>query len=334
MLTEQNTPLPLVRQWSNLIPHCWEDLDELADKTRATQPSNMAADAELYAAMSIVQAHAVNGALPVEISHASFELFCCALWRRNKVVYTFDDTLAAELVQQADEWDDSDNLPIEVLLHPPYRCAFISCSGVIDPEIIGFFPFIVRDMDKGTPVFYVCVVYKTFSTLTMPLHLNGLTVGDCINATTKAANRAKHPDGYEVNLDRTTILRYLNLYLYICAANADIASTPAQTYRPRSAAAPIRDRFREVQSYDTGLAIGSALRRAQAEEKNTKAQQRGTARRRSGHIRTHTRRGHWHHFWTGSKSKPESRKVVLRWLHPMLVGRSDEPDTTTVHPVQ
>ncbi len=44
--------------------------------------------------------------------------------------------------------------------------------------------------------------------------------------------------------------------------------------------------------------------------------------------------GHWHHFWTGSKSKPESRKVVLRWLHPMLVGRSDEPDTTTVHPVQ
>ena len=233
MLTEQNTPLPLVRQWSNLIPHCWEDLDELADKTRATQPSNMAADAELYAAMSIVQAHAVNGALPVEISHASFELFCCALWRRNKVVYTFDDTLAAELVQQADEWDDSDNLPIEVLLHPPYRCAFISCSGVIDPEIIGFFPFIVRDMDKGTPVFYVCVVYKTFSTLTMPLYLNGLTVGDCINATTKAANRAKHPDGYEVNLDRTTILRYLNLYLYICAANADIASTPAQTYRPR-----------------------------------------------------------------------------------------------------
>ena len=102
--------------------------------------------------MSIVQAHAVNGALPVEISHASFELFCCALWRRNKVVYTFDDTLAAELVQQADEWDDSDNLPIEVLLHPPYRCAFISCPGIIDPEIIGFFPFIVRDMDKGTPV--------------------------------------------------------------------------------------------------------------------------------------------------------------------------------------
>lgn len=36
MLTEQNTPLPLVRQWSNLIPHCWEDLDELADKTRAS----------------------------------------------------------------------------------------------------------------------------------------------------------------------------------------------------------------------------------------------------------------------------------------------------------
>lgn len=237
--------------------------------------------------MSIVQAHAVNGALPVEISHASFELFCCALWRRNKVVYTFDDTLAAELVQQADEWDDSDNLPIEVLLHPPYRCAFISCSGVIDPEIIGFFPFIVRDMDKGTPVFYVCVVYKTFSTLTMPLYLNGLTVGDCINATTKAANRAKHPDGYEVNLDRTTILRYLNLYLYICAANADIASTPAQTYRPRSAAAPIRDRFREVQSYDTGLAnrLGLAPSAGRGEKhQSTAARHCSSAQRPHSHA--------------------------------------------------
>ena len=169
MLTEQNTPLPLVRQWSNLIPHCWESLDELTAKIRATQPSNMAAEAELYAAMSIVQAHVANGSLPVEIVHASFELFCCALWRHSKVVYSFDNTLAAELVQQADEWDDSDNLPIDVLLHPPYRCAFISCPGVIDPEIIGFFPFIVRDMDKGTPVFYVCVVYKTFSTLTLSL---------------------------------------------------------------------------------------------------------------------------------------------------------------------
>lgn len=131
MLTEQNTPLPLVRQWSNLIPHCWESLDELTAKIRATQPSNMAAEAELYAAMSIVQAHVANGSLPVEIVHASFELFCCALWRHSKVVYSFDNTLAAELVQQADEWDDSDNLPIDVLLHPPYRCAFISCPGVI-----------------------------------------------------------------------------------------------------------------------------------------------------------------------------------------------------------
>ena len=88
MLTEQNTPLPLVRQWSNLIPHCWESLDELTAKIRATQPSNMAAEAELYAAMSIVQAHVANGSLPVEIVHASFELFCCALWRHSKVVYS------------------------------------------------------------------------------------------------------------------------------------------------------------------------------------------------------------------------------------------------------
>ena len=100
MLTEQNTPLPLVRQWSNLIPHCWESLDELTAKIRATQPSNMAAEADLYAAMSIVQAHVANGSLPVEIVHASFELFCCALWRHSKVVYSFDKSTAVRRMKQ------------------------------------------------------------------------------------------------------------------------------------------------------------------------------------------------------------------------------------------
>ena len=138
MLTEQNTPLPLVRQWSNLIPHCWEDLDELADKTRATQPSNMAADAELYAAMSIVQAHAVNGALPVEISHASFELFCCALWRRNKVVYTFDDTLAAELVSPVPalltrRLSVSSRLSCEIWIKEHLSFTFVWCTKLSVP---------------------------------------------------------------------------------------------------------------------------------------------------------------------------------------------------------
>ena len=332
MLTEQNTPLPLVRQWATTIPHCWEDLDELADKTPCNDPL-MAGMRNVCSYEHCTGTRSSKWCSAREIARI-VRLFCCARTAAGRSCTPLMIRWPQSLYSRPTSGT------IVIICRSRYCC--IRRTAVLLSPVPAL---LTRRLSVSSRLsceiwikehlsFTFCVGAQNTGTLTMPLYLNGLTVGDCINATTKAANRAKHPDGYEVNLDRTTILRYLNLYLYICAANADIASTPAQTYRPRSAAAPIRDRFREVQSYDTGLAIGSALRRAQAEEKNTKAQQRGTARRRSGHIRTHTRRGHWHHFWTGSKSKPESRKVVLRWLHPMLVGRSDEPDTTTVHPVQ
>ena len=56
------------------------------------------------------------------------------------MVYAFDETLVSELIQQADEWDDSADLPIQTLLYPPYKCVFIACPDMIDTDLIGFFP--------------------------------------------------------------------------------------------------------------------------------------------------------------------------------------------------
>lgn len=35
--------------------------------------------------------------------------------------------------------------------------------------------------------------------------------------------------------------------------------------------------------------------------------------------RPHSRKGHWHHFWTGSKNS-DNRKLELRWLSPTFIN--------------
>lgn len=40
--------------------------------------------------------------------------------------------------------------------------------------------------------------------------------------------------------------------------------------------------------------------------------------------RPHMRRGHWHHFWTGPKNDETNRKLVLKWLSPMMISVDTE----------
>jgi hypothetical protein len=42
------------------------------------------------------------------------------------------------------------------------------------------------------------------------------------------------------------------------------------------------------------------------------------------------RRARWHAFWTGPKATPESRQLVVRWLHPVLVGATGAGDLIPV----
>lgn len=38
----------------------------------------------------------------------------------------------------------------------------------------------------------------------------------------------------------------------------------------------------------------------------------------------HSRKGHWHHFWTGKRGT-EERKLILKWVAPMFInGGTDE----------
>ncbi|WP_295617345.1 hypothetical protein [uncultured Intestinimonas sp.] len=48
--------------------------------------------------------------------------------------------------------------------------------------------------------------------------------------------------------------------------------------------------------------------------------------------RSHTRRGHWHHYWTGPRDG--ERALILKWTAPTVIHPEDREDNVTLYPVR
>lgn len=101
----------------------------------------------------------------------------------------------------------------------------------------------------------------------------------------------------------------LQLILYICAENSEITENETQK-KIRKVPAKIagktiiKDRFSEVQKNDCGKSIAVKIRNFNTNKNNNViyiSENTGKGSRKS----PHSRRGHWHHYWTGSKKNNE-----------------------------
>lgn len=130
--------------------------------------------------------------------------------------------------------------------------------------------------------------------------------------------------------------KVLQAILYVCAINADVEPNSEQkTVTKRSTTGVIRDRYAEIRKWDVGIRVGSAVRRF----RQTKQTSSTDTARQGSHSpkRPHIRRGHWHHYWTGSKSDENARKLVLKWTAPIYVGidtDDDDASPTVIHKVR
>jgi len=83
----------------------------------------------------------------------------------------------------------------------------------------------------------------------------------------------------------------------------------------------------KVTHWDVGSRIGAELRRAATESGESKGGAHASPR---PHVRT----ARWHHYWTGPRHSTQ-RKLVLKWLHPMMVmAEKPEGFVPTVRPVR
>lgn len=266
-----------------------------------------------------------------------------APWRQSKEVFVIDQDLQELLFSQ----DEELTINSEIFLQVPYTCFYVQFAGAFDfmnRPCHGVFVHLEDDVnnhDKELRLLYLTCDGNTFGE---PIHLGEGTIEESIAHTRQEAFK-NIPEGHEdfrrllvTNIERISqesavYRKTLQIILYLCAQNAEIAPDSEQAFiTKRSSTGRIRDRYAEIRKWDVGFRIGAAVRKARSVPAEPRKQTDSSTGATHASPRPHMRRAHWHNFWTGSKSEPETRKLVLKWIAPTIVGVSDYDETpVTLH---
>lgn len=335
MMRDKDTPLALVRLWTKLRKDCYDQLD----RCRAAKD-----DGEIdwpdYCLLPINAAYtylvSCVGCTDEQAAAGCAELTACWSWRQNKIIYAFDSDLAESLAAQADDVQDSDILPAELLMHLPYPCIYIKAPGLLE-NTDGFWAWMDFDTNREGPEFRIQWVAEYFgASFAQVLHIiPGGTLQDCFIDTVQTTLEHLHEpvDVSKPAESSRIILRALQLVLYILSENADIEDAPADVRASRTRPNDnvrhiVQDKASEVQAKNVGVRIGAAFRRSFSQVRAHEPS--GGA---GGTKRPHMRRGHWHHYWTGPKSG--ERALILKWTAPTSINAdSTNVDNVVLYPVK
>ena len=310
------TPLDLVRQWTQRMPGCYDQLDEL----RSAKEDMFWPD---YCELPICVAY-VYLLGTTELSG----LIACWLWRKNKVIYRFDEDLTDTLAAQ--DLEDTDILPMELLLHPPYPAVYIKAPNLVAGRD-GFFYFIDYDVNANQPEMRLLWISDE-GPIPQVMHLlPGRTIKECVeNTLNDMKDRFLSMNDIDTSFVdamykavKPEMTNAITLFLYLVSQNADI--TDDQPYKKKRRPY-IADTKQEIHTYSVGLRIGAVIRKVA----HGSAEGTGLGSRK----RPHSRRGHWHHYWVGPK---EDRKLILKWLAPMYINADYaefNEDDVVVYPVK
>lgn len=342
-------PLALLRSVSAAYPAAWADMAAFHAQNGTNGLPRW--DARCYAPIGAALA-VVEGEQPddYDIRAASIasaqQIAALAPWRLSKEVYVIDPDMQELLFDQSDDMQ----LDPHILLDLPYPCFYIEFSAplnVAGNDCHGV--FVHLEHDTNSKIFELRLLYLCTDGCTMgvPINLDVDTIADSVRRTTRQAldnlpaRMHREREMLENALQKPEQLaeayaETLQIVLYICAQNAEITPSPEQASITRRSSA-VKDRYAEIRKWDVGVRIGSAVRAYYACSSEPDVQTQGTQTHTS--PRPHMRRGHWHHFWTGRKSLPTERKLVLKWVAPTFIAvpKVDySPDLAPVvlHPVR
>lgn len=256
-------------------------------------------------------------------SNCVSELLHLSAWRQYKQVYSFDADLADILMESATDeicaYDLLGNLPF-----PSFYVEFsrpISFGGIGD-DVIGMFASF--DIFAGKDLMLDFLAIHSNSAMTsVPIHIaEGMTIQDSIREINRIYNMTdEYVSGKVGELPAYKLSEFaqraFQIVMYICAANADMsenAKQKAYMRRPTSKSQE-KDIAREIQKWDVGYRIGQVIR-MHGNADNPDESEKEHKHIKSSRKRPHVRRGHFHHYWTGSK---EDRKLILKWNAPTFI---------------
>ncbi|MGW8286209.1 MAG: hypothetical protein ACWGPR_10875 [Candidatus Deferrimicrobiaceae bacterium] len=236
--------------------------------------------------------------------------YAICLWRYSQGIYRLDGT-ALEVLRQSPQPD----IPWEAL-RLPENCLYFDMPSE-DTDIVGF--FVCVDSLHDPHVLSVTVVIpREYAPADAPAFSANpfITLQWVRDRDTLSSIHG----GDEFLIRHTGTL--LSCVLLLCQDEPDITdggglpTQPAKRLAKRGRDGTLYYPLpKRPLVYNVGRRMGDELRRVYAD-----------AAASGREVAMHLRRGHWHHYWTGPKSQPEKRRLVPRFISPILVNRTNPGD--------
>ncbi|MEW6732810.1 MAG: hypothetical protein AB1489_15900 [Acidobacteriota bacterium] len=308
-------PAQYLAEYATRYPGIWQQIDELRQRYRKEWPS--------WCYCSIRQwlvelEKTIPTSNPIQVIEYTL-LPILASWRATQSIYMFDKTLMDHLWETPLE----DKIPIEVLFHLPEWAVYISTPGrkFHSTDLNGFFALMEWDCVEKRPelMFGLDQPDGLFS---ISLPLSSPSINENLDVLTKEVDNLATKQGIKLPVT-TPIYRQtlpcISLVLYLCTQAAEIRDSKGTDRQPRNPKPQHTKHGLKIipashpTIWEVGYRLGATLRTA--EQREASESQDGI----HASPRSHIRKAHWHHYWTGPRDSVD-RKLILKWLHPILVA--------------
>ena len=258
-------------------------------------------------------------------------------WSKSKQVYKPDPDFALALLKT-----QKLQLTRDMLNHLPYKYFYVDLSDVDKfKPIAGVFVFCNKiesgnlDIGSNISIFILTedLVYFShyFSGIYDPKGIINVDISDepssDYNVYNPDGQELYTPDSFHIERNQLSIF-ILQLLCYITIEKPQITESDftKNTYKPRTSAQKIKNKWNEIQIFDVGITYG----------KNYRKQIKGFTERKENNTEEkhhkspipHLRAAHWHRYWTG-----EGRtQLKVKWIEPVFVG-AKESKNIVIHQV-
>lgn len=295
--------------------------------------------------------------LGVKIKHSPV-YFASRNWVKNRIYFEFEEKLEKQIQDSCIA--DSEDVPAELLNRLPYSCFFVATrgGGFVDWEIenrfkeirnktekikgngVGFFAIVTPQqkyaheigalVNTGDKILDIIACADTINdrdisvvTTSMVIPKNGdMTINEAMIPYAPYDNMpwSEEEKRLSYQYDMTVLLSALQYILYLCAENNVIQ--PRVIAKPKSWASKKKKLTAQVKVLDVLEPKETPAVRVFPPKNVVSVNNESTVERyETGQTKSpHTRRGHWHTYWTGPRSN-RVRKLV--WvnearIHPEL----------------
>lgn len=320
------TGMQFLSDFEKKYPSCWNVIDKFINQ-------NDLSSRIVHKELVKYEANSLSGLLRIKYKTYLLndekkieEIFLCLYsWQEHKQVFNFDKELFDILINQATDFENI-NIPYETLLHPFFPVVYVN-NRIGDFK--GFFAFFDEIFWGDSNLVLNFLLINSIN------HTKFISIPLSPNETLKES--LKHTNfSDEKNSDDTLILsnQLLQLFLYLCAENKDIEC--CQTGRKSN----VKNTFKELNIWNVGFRIGNSITKSQTqseesiqEDDTVPSDNNSQLDKQHKRKRAHSRRGHWHHYWKGSK-KNNNQRLVLKWIAPTFINCTDDNRPFVQHGIE